>query len=154
MILTKSSRGKSRSFIIQPEFRLLIRKLLMNLMKAAYVRGTSALELNPENVREYFALKELYLGILACESLETLQSDQRTRTEDLSVNLVYLSARCLYVEAIKQIQPRFVFDDEMFVYADLLDPVMATDSTAPIKVSKFLRKYELLNWNAKSIHDE
>ena len=42
----------------------------------------------------------------------------------------------------------------MFVYADLLDPVMATNSTAPIKLSKFLLKYELLNWTAKSLHDE
>ena len=68
--------------------------------------------------------------------------------------MVYLSARCVYVEAIKQIQRRFVFDDEMFVYADLLDPVMATNSIGPIKLSKFLLKCELLNWNAKSIHDE
>ena len=36
-------------------------------MKAAYIRVTSALELNPENVREYFALEELYLEIPACE---------------------------------------------------------------------------------------
>ena len=69
-------------------------------MKAAYVRGTSALELNPENFREYFALEELYLGIIASESLETLQPNQRTHTADLSVNLEYLLARCLYVEAI------------------------------------------------------
>ena len=108
MILTKSSRAKSRSFIIHPEVKLLIRRLSINLMKAAYVRGTSALELNPENVRKHFALKESYLGILAYESLKTLQSNRRTRTEDLSVNLVYLSARYLYVEAIKQIQERFV----------------------------------------------
>ena len=153
-ILTEYSRAKSRSSIIQPEVKLLIRRLSINLTKAAYVRGTFVLNLNPENVREYFALEELYLGIPACESLEMLPSNQRTRTEDLSVNLVYLSARCLYVEVIKQIQQRFVFDDEIFVYADLLGPVMATDSTAQIKLSKFLLKCKLLNWNAKSLHDE
>ena len=67
----------------------------MSFMKASRVRRTCALGLDPENVREYLALEEVYLGMLAYESLETLQSDRRTPTDNLSINFVYESAYCL-----------------------------------------------------------
>ena len=105
---------------IKLEVEILLRKLAMNFMKTSYVRSTSPLNLDPDNASEYLAVEDVYLGVAAHESLQTLQSDPSTKADEREVKVIYECARKLYVEAVKQIKQRFSFEDELFTMCEIL----------------------------------
>jgi hypothetical protein len=75
-------------------------------MKGAYVRKTPAFQINPQLQKEQVALKQVYLGVDATDFLLNVPNK-----EDGEVDKLLESARSFYIEAIEQIQKRFVFED-------------------------------------------
>ena len=113
----------------------------MNFMKTSYIRSTSPLNFKPDKTSEYLPTEDVYLGMAAHKSLQTLQSDLSTKADECEVKVIFECTHKLYVDAVKQIKQQFLFADKLLTLCEILGPTKSLDIGALGLLQKILLRY-------------
>ena len=85
------------------------------------------------------------------DSLSTLRSN--TAVPPDSIEVVFKAAQAFHIKAVGQIQKRFHFGDDIYKYAEMVDPVSA-QSLQPAYLLPFARKYGQVPWDGTKTEQE
>ena len=133
------------------ETESLIKESSLSFMKKDYVKSTNAFQINVNDPSVYLPLENIYLGPNGQDSLLTLKSDPGVPHD--AVEKILRAAQSFYIEAVQQIQTRFRFDDDIYKYAEMVDPVSA-QSLRPGSLQPFIRNSGKLSWDGNKIEQE
>lgn len=101
-------------------------------------------------------LEKIYIGIQASETLENLKEEPNVEAE---VQLFLKTCLNFYIELVTEIKKRFIFDDTLFEYINIIEPKIAYSNIQlfnkifkrfPI-LNQFINKQELENEQKKHI---
>ena len=115
------------------------------------MESTSALEINVNNWKLYLPLESIYMGPNRQDSLYMSRSD--TTVPPDSIKVVLKGAQAFHIKAVGQIQKRFHFKDDIYKYAEMVDPVSA-QSLQPASLLPFVRKYGQIPWDGTKTEQE
>ena len=85
------------------------------------------------------------------DSLCTSRSD--TAVPPDSIEVVLKAAQAFHIKAVGQIQKRFHFEDDIYKYAEMVEPVSA-QSLQPASLLPFVRKYGQIPWDETKTEQE
>ena len=133
------------------ETESLIKELSLSFVKKDYVKSTNAFQINVNDPSVYLPLENIYLGPNGQDSLLTLKSDPGVPHD--AVEKILRAAQSFYIEAVQQIQTRFRFNDDIYKYAEIVDPVSA-QSLQLGSLQPFVRRYGKVSWDGNKIEQE
>ncbi|KAK9892453.1 hypothetical protein WA026_019905 [Henosepilachna vigintioctopunctata] len=89
------------------------------------VRGADILTFDHTNPSKHVKLSDLYLGVLAQQSVLALKSDKNVQENEL--DHLFISCKKIYVQLVTEIKKRFIFSDPIFDIVSIVDPKVAQE---------------------------
>lgn len=127
---------------LKSEVDKLIKSLCLDFMEVEYVRGTEALKINPSRKDKQLPVNKVYLGILASDTIDSIRAELGETNPDIP--LFYSQCREFLIEAVKQIQLRFVDCNKLDIMS-CLSPTIAFN----LKISTLSGLYQKMPFLAK-----
>ncbi|XP_074033717.1 uncharacterized protein isoform X2 [Leptinotarsa decemlineata] len=97
---------------VKPETEKLLKTLCSNYMEISSFKKQNIFTMNHRNSRNFVPLNNIYLGIQASQSLETMKQNPDVKEKDLEKCLTTILE--FYIELVSNIKERFRFDDLIY----------------------------------------
>nr|XP_023029624.1 uncharacterized protein LOC111517647 [Leptinotarsa decemlineata] len=127
---------------VKPETEKLLKTLCSNYMEISSFKKQNIFTMNHRNSRNFVPLNNIYLGIQASQSLETMKQNPDVKEKDLEKCLTTILE--FYIELVSNIKERFRFDDLIYDILTVVEPLNAQSfSTKSLK--HVLDRFPFLN---------
>lgn len=114
-------------------------------MKTDVLKSQSLWEIDNTDKNLFVNVNEIYIGILAYESLSFCSETERT--------IILENCREFYIEVVTQIKSRFGFSDEIYTILDVVDPKNA-QSFQPKSLFLFKKRFPSFNMDLQKLDNE
>ena len=109
---------------LQPEVEKLLKTICINYLEVEYVKNTSDIfDLDHQYLLMFVENKNIYLGVLAAESIYNLRTSDNVHQRDLDV--FYNGIRQFYITLVSKLKERYQFTDPVFKVIKIVDPPFA-----------------------------
>ncbi|VEN52571.1 unnamed protein product [Callosobruchus maculatus] len=109
---------------LKPETERLLKTICSNYIDISVIRReTDIFNLDHKNPRYFVPIEDIYLGIEATESIQTLRNDPACNKKEINTFLATILD--FYIELVSNMKQRFTFEDDIYKYLNIVDPLYA-----------------------------
>lgn len=138
---------------LKPEVEKLLKDVCLNFMDVGHVRTVPILKVENNNPRHFLNNEQIYLGVLATESLNELKRMPDVEAKDIEA--FFKSILAFYVELVSVIKNKFDFKDEVYNVIAVVEPKTAQEFKIK-SLENVVRRFPILEkyTNAQALDNE